>query len=126
MMLTIATNENLPEAAEYQAQWEDFKSRQMDSRVMWSLAGLYGYVHNTGWLVRQGMIGEIISAKPQARRRILEEAAGVAGLHSRRHEAELRLKGAEENLTRLEDVMKQVDAQIGGEGVGGGAMAAAL
>jgi chromosome segregation protein len=63
-------------------------------------------------LVRQGMIGEIISAKPQARRRILEEAAGVAGLHSRRHEAELRLKGAEENLTRLEDVMKQVDAQI--------------
>ncbi len=63
-------------------------------------------------LVRQGMIGEIISAKPQARRRILEEAAGVAGLHSRRHEAELRLKGAEENLTRLEDVMKQVDVQI--------------
>ena len=63
-------------------------------------------------LVRQGMIGEIISAKPQARRRILEEAAGVAGLHSRRHEAELRLKGAEENLTRLEDVMKQVDAQV--------------
>ena len=42
------------------------------------------------------MIGEIISAKPQARRHILEEAAGVAGLHSRRHEAELRLKGAEE------------------------------
>ena len=44
-------------------------------------------------LVRQGQIGEIISAKPQQRRRILEEAAGVAGLHSRRHEAELRLKG---------------------------------
>ncbi len=63
-------------------------------------------------LVRQGMIGEIISAKPQARRRILEEAAGVAGLHSRRHEAELRLKGAEENLARLEDVLKQVDSQV--------------
>ncbi|MFV0281295.1 MAG: chromosome segregation protein SMC [Rhodoblastus sp.] len=63
-------------------------------------------------LVRQGLIGEIISAKPQARRRILEDAAGVAGLHSRRHEAELRLKGAEENLARLEDVMKQVDGQI--------------
>ncbi len=62
-------------------------------------------------LVRQGMIGEIISAKPQARRRILEEAAGVAGLHSRRHEAELRLKGAEENLTRLEDVLKQIESQ---------------
>ena len=63
-------------------------------------------------MVRQGMIGEIISAKPQQRRRILEEAAGVAGLHSRRHEAELRLKGAEDNLNRLEDVMKQLDSQI--------------
>ena len=48
-------------------------------------------------MVRQGQIGEIISAKPQARRRILEEAAGVGGLHSRRHEAEMRLKGAEDN-----------------------------
>src|SRR3954471_1547311 len=62
--------------------------------------------------VRQGQIGEIISAKPQQRRRILEEAAGVAGLHSRRHEAELRLKGAQDDLNRLEDVLKQVDAQI--------------
>lgn len=63
-------------------------------------------------LVRQGQISEIISAKPQQRRRILEEAAGVAGLHSRRHEAELRLKGAEENLLRLEDVTKQLDSQV--------------
>jgi chromosome segregation protein len=63
-------------------------------------------------MVGQGRIGEIISAKPQQRRRILEEAAGIAGLHSRRHEAELRLKGAEENLARLEDVIKQVDSQI--------------
>ena len=62
-------------------------------------------------LVRQGQIGEIISAKPQARRRILEDAAGVAGLHSRRHEAELRLSAASENLVRLEDVLKQVDGQ---------------
>jgi chromosome segregation protein len=63
-------------------------------------------------LVRQGQIGEIISAKPQARRLILEEAAGVSGLHSRRHEAELRLKGAEDNLIRVEDVLQQIDAQI--------------
>ncbi len=62
-------------------------------------------------LVRQGQIGEIISAKPQARRRILEDAAGVAGLHTRRHEAELRLNAASENLTRLEDVLKQVESQ---------------
>src|SRR5215475_3231333 len=63
-------------------------------------------------LVRQGQIGEIISAKPQARRLILEEAAGITGLHSRRHEAELRLKGAEDNLTRVEDVLRQIDSQV--------------
>ncbi|MCI4679246.1 AAA family ATPase [Rhodoblastus acidophilus] len=62
-------------------------------------------------MVRQGQIGEIIAAKPQARRRILEEAAGIGGLHSRRHEAELRLKGAEENLVRLEDVLGQIGTQ---------------
>lgn len=65
-------------------------------------------------MVRQGQISEIISAKPQSRRRILEDAAGIAGLHSRRHEAELRLRGAEENLTRLEDVLGQIDEQIEG------------
>lgn len=65
-------------------------------------------------LVRQGQISEIISAKPQSRRRILEDAAGIAGLHSRRHEAELRLRGAEENLTRLEDVLGEIDGQIEG------------
>jgi chromosome segregation protein len=62
-------------------------------------------------MVRQGQIGELISAKPQERRRILEEAAGVAGLHSRRHEAELRLKAAEDNLARLDDVLRQIDSQ---------------
>ncbi len=63
-------------------------------------------------LVRQGQIGEIIAARPQARRLILEEAAGISGLHSRRHEAELRLKAAEDNLLRVEDVLKQLDLQI--------------
>ena len=62
-------------------------------------------------MVRQGQIGEIIAAKPQERRRILEEAAGIAGLHSRRHEAELRLKAAEENLRRLDDILQQIDGQ---------------
>jgi chromosome segregation protein len=62
-------------------------------------------------LVRQGQIGEIIAAKPQARRRILEDAAGIAGLHARRHEAELRLKAAEDNLVRLQDVMKEIETQ---------------
>ncbi|MGQ3674442.1 chromosome segregation protein SMC [Xanthobacter sp. TB0139] len=63
-------------------------------------------------LVRQGQIGEIVGAKPAARRRILEEAAGVAGLHARRHEAETRLRAAEQNLTRLEDVIGQMSGQV--------------
>ncbi len=63
-------------------------------------------------LVRQGQINEIIAAKPQSRRRILEDAAGIAGLHARRHEAELRLRAAEDNLVRLEDVLREIDAQI--------------
>ena len=65
-------------------------------------------------LVHQGRIGEIIQAKPEQRRRVLEEAAGVAGLHARRHEAELRLKAAETNLLRVEDVVGQLAAQIDG------------
>src|SRR5436190_1584063 len=61
-------------------------------------------------LVRQGQISELIAAKPQNRRLILEEAAGVSGLHSRRHEAELRLRAAEANLTRLQDVAGELEA----------------
>ncbi|MGB9143406.1 MAG: chromosome segregation protein SMC [Aestuariivirga sp.] len=63
-------------------------------------------------LVRQGQIAEIINAKPQARRLILEEAAGITGLHTRRHEAELKLKAAEQNLVRLEDVTSQLETQL--------------
>ena len=63
-------------------------------------------------LVRQGQIGEIVNAKPEQRRRILEDAAGTAGLHSRRHEAELRLRGAENNLARIGDVIGQLKSQI--------------
>src|SRR5271157_1729320 len=65
-------------------------------------------------LVHQGKIGEIIQAKPEQRRRVLEDAAGVAGLHARRHEAELRLKAAETNLTRVEDVIGQLASQMDG------------
>src|SRR5215203_6079968 len=63
-------------------------------------------------LVHQGRVSEIIQAKPEARRRVLEEAAGVAGLHARRHEAELRLRAAEQNLARLEDVIGQLASQM--------------
>src|ERR1700716_4516542 len=63
-------------------------------------------------LVHQGRIGEIIQAKPEQRRRVLEEAAGIAGLHARRHEAELRLRAAEQNWARLDDVINQLAGQV--------------
>ncbi|MBK1842660.1 chromosome segregation protein SMC [Azospirillum sp. YIM B02556] len=63
-------------------------------------------------LVSQGKVAQIIAAKPQERRALLEEAAGITGLHSRRHEAELRLKAAETNLTRLDDVIGAMDTQL--------------
>ncbi|AZO09203.1 chromosome segregation protein SMC [Mesorhizobium sp. M3A.F.Ca.ET.080.04.2.1] len=63
-------------------------------------------------MVGQGRIGELIQAKPQARRALLEEAAGISGLHTRRHEAELRLKAAEQNLERLDDVVGELEGQI--------------
>ncbi|MGZ5934611.1 MAG: AAA family ATPase [Rhizomicrobium sp.] len=62
--------------------------------------------------VRQGQIGLLISQKPLARRAILEEAAGIGGLHQRRHEAELRLRAAETNLGRLDDVIREVESQV--------------
>ncbi len=67
---------------------------------------------NSPALVRQGQINELISAKPANRRRILEEAAGISGLHTRRHEAELRLRAAETNLSRLDDVLTQIESQL--------------
>ncbi len=67
--------------------------------------------HSTA-LVSQDRVGALISAKPAERRLLLEEAAGITGLHSRRHEAELRLKAAESNLVRLDDVLTALDAQL--------------
>ncbi len=63
-------------------------------------------------LVRQGQISELINAKPKARRRVLEEAAGISGLYARRHEAELKLQGAEQNLLRVDDVLEQLAQQL--------------
>ena len=63
-------------------------------------------------LVRQGQIAELINAKPKARRMILEEAAGISGLYQRRHEAELKLGAAEQNLLRVDDVVEQLAQQL--------------
>ena len=63
-------------------------------------------------LVRQGQIAELINAKPKARRRVLEEAAGISGLYQRRHEAELKLRATEVNLARVEDVLGELGQRL--------------
>ena len=60
----------------------------------------------------QGRVGAIIAAKPEQRRNLLEEAAGITGLHSRRHEAELRLNATETNLERVKDLLKAQEEQL--------------
>ena len=65
-------------------------------------------------LVRQGQVAELIAAKPIARRGILEDAAGISGLHARRNEAEQKLRAAENNLSRLHDIMAEIESQLDG------------
>src|SRR5262249_5632515 len=62
----------------------------------------------------QGRIGARIAARPTERRLLLDEAAGTAGLHARRHEAELKLKAAEDNLLRVDDVIVTMTQQLDG------------
>ncbi len=69
---------------------------------------------HSGGLVSQGRIGALINAKPAERRVLLDEAAGTAGLHQRRHEAELKLKGTEDNLLRVDDVIVTMTQQLDG------------
>jgi chromosome segregation protein len=64
-------------------------------------------------LVSQGRIGAIIAAKPQERRQMLEEAAGISGLHVRRKDAEQKLRAAETNLNRLDNILADMDARAG-------------
>ena len=63
-------------------------------------------------LISQGRIGALVTAKPVDRRAVLEEAAGIAGLHVRRHEAELRLDAAENNLKRADELRRQQEKQL--------------
>jgi chromosome segregation protein len=65
-------------------------------------------------LVSQGRVSGLINAKPTERRQVLEDAAGIAGLHARRHEAELKLRAAEANLERLDDVLGAMQTQLAG------------
>src|SRR5260370_477788 len=67
---------------------------------------------HSGALVSQGRIGALVAAKPEERRLLLDEGAGTAGLHARRHEAELKLQATETNLARLDDVIATLPAPI--------------
>ena len=92
----------------YKAAGKDVRARDVQMLFADASTGAHSPA-----LVRQGQIAELINAKPKNRRRILEEAAGISGLYQRRHEAELKLKGAETNLARVDDVVEQLANQLG-------------
>ncbi len=91
----------------YKAAGKDVRARDVQMLFADASTGAHSPA-----LVRQGQISELINAKPKNRRRILEEAAGISGLYQRRHEAELKLNGAEANLARVDDVIEQLAAQL--------------
>lgn len=64
-------------------------------------------------MISQGRISYMVGARPEERRALLEEAAGITGLHARRHEAELKLRAAEQNLLRADDLKGQLEARLG-------------
>ena len=91
----------------YSVNGQDVRARD----VQYLFADFATGAHSSA-LVGQGRISDIINAKPAQRRGILEEAAGISGLHARRHEAELRLRAAETNLERLSDVVGALETQL--------------
>ncbi|MBB93048.1 MAG: chromosome segregation protein SMC [Rhodobacteraceae bacterium] len=91
----------------YKANAKDVRARDVQMLFADASTGAHSPA-----LVRQGQISELINSKPKARRRILEEAAGISGLYQRRHEAELKLNGTEQNLSRVDDVIEQLAQQL--------------
>ncbi len=85
------------------------EARARDVQLLFADAATGG---SSGAVVSQGRVGALIEAKPAERRFLLEEAAGTAGVQARRRETELRLAAADENLTRLDDVMATLTAQL--------------
>jgi chromosome segregation protein len=91
----------------YKANTKDVRARDVQMLFADASTGSHSPA-----LVRQGQISELINAKPKARRRVLEEAAGISGLYQRRHEAELKLQGADQNLARVDDVLEALAQQL--------------
>ena len=105
--LTVSRKIERGEGSAYRVNGMETRAKDVQLLFADSATG----AHSTA-LVSQGRIGAIIAAKPADRRALLEEAAGITGLHSRRHEAELRLRAAEANLARLDDVIVTLESQL--------------
>ena len=87
----------------------DKEVRAVDARMLF--ADLSTGAHSPS-MISQGRIGNLVTAKPSDRRTILEEAAGISGIHARRHESELRLSAAENNLKRADELRRQQEKQL--------------
>ena len=94
--------------SEYRVNGKEVRARDVQTLF----ADLATGAHASG-MVSQGRVGALVTAKPEDRRAVLEEAAGITGLHVRRHEAELKLRAAEANLARADDLRGQLEAQLG-------------
>jgi chromosome segregation protein len=94
--------------SEYRVNGKEVRARDVQTLF----ADLATGAHASG-MVSQGRVGALVTARPEDRRAVLEEAAGITGLHARRHEAELKLRAAEANLARADDLRGQLEAQLG-------------
>ncbi len=108
-MLEISRRIDRGEGSTYKVNARDVRQRDVQTIFADASTG----AHSTA-IVSQGRVGHLVNAKPTERRALLEEAAGIVGLHARRHEAELRLNAAENNIKRSEDVLRQLTEQLTG------------
>jgi chromosome segregation protein len=93
--------------SEYRVNGKEVRARDVQTLF----ADIASGAHASG-MVSQGRVGALVTARPEDRRAVIEEAAGITGLHARRHEAELKLRAAEANLARAEDLRGQLEAQL--------------
>ena len=94
--------------SEYRVNGKEVRARDVQTLF----ADLATGAHASG-MVSQGRVGALVTARPEDRRAVMEEAAGITGLHARRHEAELKLRAAETNLARADDLRGQLEVQLG-------------
>ena len=94
--------------SEYLIDGENCRLRDVQDLLMDAGLGIKAYA-----VIEQGKIGQILSARPTDRRQLIEEAAGVTKYKSRRRQAELKLEAAQQNLTRVDDIVYEVEKQRG-------------